>query len=543
LYFNGKKVVDYDYVGGKIETETKWEGIAYHIYVNNDIRNYETGFDVIYIPRGTVISGNRIIDQDTYIYSVQNKAVRDGAGNWAWEYFLEAPALNVFAGGETVISDDTITATINFDRVVAKNDVKFGVYNEVDISSMLKINGKSIANYTGSNKFAWTDNGIKLTLNKSEILDLDDGYLKVNFANGFTTPLGYKLDADADMIYSINDNVWATSFEKLSAATFAATKPTSLSGVVQIRVGDKEVDGNVVPKLGYKINVKFDKNLVGATKFAGANNAYHLLLRNITAPYADLIKLTELDYAGNIAGVGYEYPDYIVQRVINYGIRDSIMDKITLAGETVREILAKETAYVSLENYPIQIDLHKDTLSIIVQEDSVIYEKIKEGLVLQIASGLVFEANSRTATNSTYRLTKGENGALEFTEYVFASGITVVNRKATYKQGEDLDLSRIHAYFTYSNGEKGDNITITADMISGYDKNKIGEQTVTVTVDGLSDTFIVNVTANQSSSDNGGNTVSSSGCGAIISGNFAVLAIALAVCVAIICIRKTTRKD
>ena len=90
-----------------------------------------------------------MIDHDTYVYSVRNTSVRDGAGNFAWDFFFEKPALKIYKGGEVSVDDQYITATVSFDRVVAKQDVKFGVYNSVDVSNSLYLNGKLISAYTG----------------------------------------------------------------------------------------------------------------------------------------------------------------------------------------------------------------------------------------------------------------------------------------------------------------------------------------------------------------------------------------------------------
>ena len=539
LYVNGLKATDYPYHSSGIEAETKWEGICYSFWLSNDVRNYDTGIDVFYIPRGVIISGNRIIDHDTYIYSVRSNTLRDGAGNWAWEFFFEKPALEVYKGGQVVVGDETITATVEFDRVTGKNDVKFGIYNEVSAASNLKINGKLLSEYTGENAFVWTDNGFTVNLKKSELGNYEDEGLNFVFLDDFVTPLGYAFDGEATYAYSFVNQVWNKDFEKANVS-LPNNSPASLSTISQIRVGDKEVEGAIVPKLGYKFSVNFSNAVAGVIKLEGANMPAHTLFRNVTAPYSDLVKLTELGYAGNIIGVGYEYLDYVIEKFISYGIRDSILDNIVINGDTVREILARETAYDSLKNYPFQITLNGNKLEFIIQEDSVLYSSVKEGFVLSINKNVVFEADCRTLVNSSYKLVNVD-GALAFEEHVFNSDITVTNTKSTYYQGDDLDLTKIIAYYIMSNDERGERITITMDMISGYDKNVLGEQTVTVTVNGLSDTFKVNVVENFQHQD----IVTEkpeSGCGSAFGGNVIVLVAALASCAALILLKKV-RKD
>jgi hypothetical protein len=66
--------------------------------------------------------------------------------------------------------------------------------------------------------------------------------------------------------------------------------------------------------------------------------------------------------------------------------------------------------------------------------------------------------------------------------------------KSTYIQGEELDLSAITVTGTYSDGSQKP-LAITGDNISGYDKDRIGDQTLTVTAEGKSAEFTVTVTA------------------------------------------------
>lgn len=64
--------------------------------------------------------------------------------------------------------------------------------------------------------------------------------------------------------------------------------------------------------------------------------------------------------------------------------------------------------------------------------------------------------------------------------------------KTTYVEGSELDVSggSIHVY--YDNGDD-EIIAIKEDMISGYDKLKVGQKTITVTLDNKTASFIVTV--------------------------------------------------
>ena len=65
--------------------------------------------------------------------------------------------------------------------------------------------------------------------------------------------------------------------------------------------------------------------------------------------------------------------------------------------------------------------------------------------------------------------------------------------KTDYYTGDPLDFSGCLAEAVYISG-RTEMVTVTEDMVSGYDSSAIGRQTVTVTYNGASDTFEVNVT-------------------------------------------------
>lgn len=76
-----------------------------------------------------------------------------------------------------------------------------------------------------------------------------------------------------------------------------------------------------------------------------------------------------------------------------------------------------------------------------------------------------------------------------------ASIVSVISwpAKTEYMTGDDLVLDGCAIDVTYVSGRK-ELLNVTADMISGYDNTKTGEQIITVTYRGSSDTFPVTVT-------------------------------------------------
>lgn len=72
--------------------------------------------------------------------------------------------------------------------------------------------------------------------------------------------------------------------------------------------------------------------------------------------------------------------------------------------------------------------------------------------------------------------------------------ITTKPTKTEYVVGQNLDLTGMVVTGNYNNGTTA-TVPITEANISGFDSSKIGSQTVTVTVDGQTATFTVNVIA------------------------------------------------
>jgi DNA-binding protein YbaB len=104
-------------------------------------------------------------------------------------------------------------------------------------------------------------------------------------------------------------------------------------------------------------------------------------------------------------------------------------------------------------------------------------------------------------TTGTQTLTVTVNGkTATFTVTVNAVGaptlqsiaITTQPTKTTYIKGEALDLSGLVVTGTYSDGNTKPE-TVTTANVSGYDKNTVGGQELTVTVDGKTATFSVTV--------------------------------------------------
>jgi len=108
-----------------------------------------------------------------------------------------------------------------------------------------------------------------------------------------------------------------------------------------------------------------------------------------------------------------------------------------------------------------------------------------------------FDSSTET-TGRPVTITYEENGITQNTTYniTVADSVTGISIKTPptkdkYKYNEELDLTG--AKITVTSGKGTKDIPITIDMISGFDKTILGDQTVTVTYGGQTATFVVNV--------------------------------------------------
>lgn len=88
---------------------------------------------------------------------------------------------------------------------------------------------------------------------------------------------------------------------------------------------------------------------------------------------------------------------------------------------------------------------------------------------------------------------KGMTATFDVTVENPVTGIELVGTPETaYKYGEELDISGLKVKRTYESGDT-EEVDLTAEMVSGYDKNQVGKQTITVTESGKTCTYEVDV--------------------------------------------------
>ena len=175
--------------------------------------------------------------------------------------------------------------------------------------------------------------------------------------------------------------------------------------------------------------------------------------QKITVTYKDKTTEYEVDVKDYIEDIDIVKPNKLVYE---------IGEKIDLTGGKVKPIMASKTATtpVAMTNSEVQIE------------------------------GFDTSTEGAKTIKVTY---KGHTKTFGITVIDQTSSMTIktLPNKLEYKYGEQLDLTG--GTIEFKQGSETKIINITKDMVTGYNSKKIGNQTLTVTYEGLTQEFIVNV--------------------------------------------------
>ena len=175
--------------------------------------------------------------------------------------------------------------------------------------------------------------------------------------------------------------------------------------------------------------------------------------QKITVTYKDKTTSYEVDVKDYIEDIDIVKPNKLVYK---------IGEKIDLTDGKVKPIMASKTATtpVAMTNSEVQIE------------------------------GFDTSTEGAKTIKVTY---KGHTKTFGITVIDQTSSMTIktLPNKLEYKYGEQLDLTGGTIEFKQGNETKI--LNITKDMVTGYNSKKIGNQTLTVTYEGLTQEFIVNV--------------------------------------------------
>ena len=175
--------------------------------------------------------------------------------------------------------------------------------------------------------------------------------------------------------------------------------------------------------------------------------------QKITVTYKDKTTVYEVDVKDYIEDIDIVKPNKLIY---------TIGEKIDLTGGKVKPIMASKTATtpVAMTNSEVQIEG---------------FDTSTEG------------AKTIKVTYKGYKKTFG----ITVIDQTSSMTIKTLPNKLEYKYGEPLDLTG--GTIEFKQGSETKIINITKDMVTGFNPKKIGNQTLTVTYEGLSQEFIVNV--------------------------------------------------
>ena len=197
----------------------------------------------------------------------------------------------------------------------------------------------------------------------------------------------------------------------------------------------------------------------------------------------DLYTVDSSSYKSNTPGqyqVNISAVDSITNATLETSYNVTVNDKVD-------SIQIKTNPTKTTYNYGEELDLTGISASKVYRSGT---EEPFE-VTLDMVSG--YDKNTLGAQTVTVTY-NGLTATFEVSVVDYVSSIEVASNptKTTYKYGEELDIAGLVVNQVYASGAKSQ-IEVSSEMVSGYDKNTLGTQTVTVTYNGLTATFEVSV--------------------------------------------------
>jgi len=209
--------------------------------------------------------------------------------------------------------------------------------------------------------------------------------------------------------------------------------------------------------------------------------------------------IVEVDNTGKIKAKSEGITQITVKSTKNPNIYDTITVEVVTAEDVVTGISInipnlKEQYYVGAE-----LDLTGAKATITRRSGATSEIDITKEMVKGFDTATVTGEEPRVVTveyteSGTTVQTTFEIKVVEFTGTDKVVGIILVPpTKLEYNKGEGLDLTGATVKKVMESERAQEAVNVTDNMISGYDKDKAGKQTVTVTYEGMTATFDVNV--------------------------------------------------
>ena len=321
------------------------------------------------------------------------------------------------------------------------------------------------------------NNNIQYTVTYAKAGAQTPEVLVENMVSGYTATSTQ--DQDLTVTYTDTDTDSYTNGQNFTT-NLKVTLDDTITGMTLEQTGTVKTD--------YKYDEEFDvSNLVIVV---------HKLSGDQTVPVMkDMIKNYNKQQLGNQT-VSVEYNGTTVG-TINVTVKDYIAsvvitgyNKTQVGAQTVTITVPSKITY----KYNEELDLSDAKITITMAS------KPNEPTTIAVTPSMISGYNKTQVGAQTVTITYTDN---ENNVHTQTFGVRVEdsiktitlennNFKTNYKYGENLDLSGLTLKVTKESGEIS-TVAVTTGMISGYNPNKLGSQTLTINYEGKQFTIVVNV--------------------------------------------------
>ena len=512
-YIPGTQTIEVSY-GGKQYSETvtvnaeKLEWISKPTKVNN----YYKG-EVLNLAGGKIKAVG--FDNGTNVYSR--------------EITLTDAAISDFItvkGNTDTIGANKITITyagcsITFDVIVVKpwmteiNDIlpKNFILGENRASTKARLIVKKV---DGSLSAIALTNNENVTI--TDIATGNDWNVDTPLANSITSSIGEKrikvVYAGKEKMFTVNINAKSISVKAPDKVSYFTGENLDLTGATVTINGVNGVQKTV--NITSSMISGYDKNLRGkqtvVVTYAGKSATFDVTVDNliigleIMPPNKTTYKKGEaLNLAGGKVRAVYDsgekgqYVDLTSSMVSGYDPNKFGKQTVTVtyAGKSATFDITVEKTVAVLEIIPPSKTTYKkgEALNLAGGKVREIYDNGEKGQYVDITSSMAsgYDLN-KFGKQAVIVMYAGKSATFDVTVEKTVAGLEIIPpSKTTYKKGEALNLAGGKVRTVYDSGEKGQYVDLTSSMVSGYDSNKFGKQTVTVTYAGKSATFDITV--------------------------------------------------
>ena len=432
---------------------------------NVDVTGFDSSVENTNLPLTVSYTENSVTKTTSYIVSVIDEVLDIQIENTPKTNYKYGEALDVSAGTLKITRDsgeEIIPITPNM--VTEVDGTPFDSTNlgtrdlKVTYGGMERTYEITVSDYVvGVVLTAPT----KLTYEYGESLDLTGGYIQKIMASGANTnPValtadmisGYNPTQEGAQTVNVTYEGFTETFGVLVEDNIQSIEITNLPTKTQYKYGDSlDVTGGKITAT--RSSGKTEVIQITPSMVTGFN-PIELNTQTLTVTYkgkTDTYNVTVEDY---VTGISIVKPDKLVYK---------IGESINLAGGKVNLTMAsgQATSPVAMTSADVTITGF-DTTAEGAKTITVNYKGFTETFSITVVDPLS-EIALKTLPNKT-----------------------------DYKYGESLDITGATLEVTKESGDK-EIINVTKDMVSGYNPKKLGPQTITVTYEGFTEQFIVNV--------------------------------------------------